>query len=375
MRSARLIALLLCARALWGQIARPEFKADRVIPSFTDIPLMLAPGMIVSIYGDHLGPAEGCQGYGDQQHWETPAPDNPFHIWGRLAIYPTLLCGVQVKIGEAFAGLLWAQKQQINFQVPTDVPFGGSAEIRVIKDGAASDPATLEFGLERIKLTLDEPAYAGMPVWVRVHTSFDLQRQIQYPLHLDPLRMACETLEVRLNGVPLPKINPREQRGGVEGGNICGVMALPGKPSKSGRLPFHLMYRLDRPGTYEMRFTQLAGDGKTVRERSAWTAIEVLPAGKSRRSEWLRQMAATAPKESAELLSDFLPSLLGYSDTESLPLLMNYLYHPDVYVRQFVEYGLVDYHDKATLVPALQEVLRRKGPNQTVAALLEFLAR
>ena len=133
------IAFLLCALPAGAQSTRPQFYADRVIPSFGDTPLMLAPAMLVSIYGDNLGPEEGCRGYGDQHNWETLAPDNPFGVWERIVIYPTLLCGVQVKIGEVFAGLLWTQNKQINFQVPKDVPFGGSAELRVIKDGVASD--------------------------------------------------------------------------------------------------------------------------------------------------------------------------------------------------------------------------------------------
>jgi len=101
----------------------------------------------------------------------------------------------------------WAQNKQINFAVPKDVPFGGSAELIVIKNGVASDPVPLEFGMERIKLTQDEPAYVGMPVWIRVHTSTDVVRQIQYPLHADPLVtgpsfLACEVLEARWNGIP-----------------------------------------------------------------------------------------------------------------------------------------------------------------------------
>jgi len=211
------IACVLFALPSAAQSDRPHFYANRVIPSFGDMPLMLAPAMLVSIYGDNLGPEEGCRGYGDQQRVETLPPDNPFGVWDRIVIYPPSLFGVQVKIGEVFAGLLWAQNKQINFEVPKDVPFGGTAELRVIKDGVASDPVFLEFGLERIKLTQDEPAYVGMPVWIRAHTSTDLVSQIRYPMHSDPLEtgpslFACEVLEVRWNGVPLPKMTPGRMR-------------------------------------------------------------------------------------------------------------------------------------------------------------------
>jgi uncharacterized protein (TIGR03437 family) len=160
MQPGRLVSALLFAAGLWGQPARPEFLASRVIPSFGDTPLMLAPGILVSIYGDNLGPPVGCRGYGDQQHWETQDPDTPFRTWERIAIYPTQLCDVEVKIGEVAVGLLWVQEKQINFQVPKQVPFEASAELRVIRGGVVSDPVSLEFGLERMKLTRDEPAYS-----------------------------------------------------------------------------------------------------------------------------------------------------------------------------------------------------------------------
>ncbi len=283
-----------------------------------------------------------------------------------------------MKIGNVFAGLLWAQDKQINFEVPKDVPFGGSAELRVIKEGVASDPVPLEFGLERIKLTQDEPAYVGMPVWIRVHTSTDVSNPLVYPIHDDPLQtgpgfLACEVLEARWNRVPLPKIRAKNPlRVFLYSGAPCATTGLPGKPSKSGRLPFHLLYRFEQPGQYEVRFTRLAPDGQ-VRERSAWTTIVVRPAEPSQRAEWLRAMVNKAPKAPAELLSDYLPSLLGYSDVNLLPLLIGYLYDADDYVRRFVENSLRGYYHKSVLVPALQEALREKGPTQAVTNLLQSL--
>jgi hypothetical protein len=373
MHAGRLVSALFFAAGLWGQPPRPEFFASRVIPSFGDTPLMLAPGILVSIYGDNLGPAEGCRGYGDQQHWETQDPDTPFRTWGRIAIYPTQLCDVQVKIGEVAVGLLWVQEKQINFQVPKQVPFEASAELRVIRGGVVSDPVSLEFGLERMTLTRDEPAYyTGMPIWIRVHTNQDLEDPIHYPFNPDPIRFACEQLEARLNGVPLPKIVPKNPMGGIGAGNICGEIGLLGQRQKTGRLPFHLMFRFDQPGAYEVRFTRTRGI-HTILDRSAWTAIQVLPATKNQRAEWLREMTANAPKDPVVLLSDFLPSILGDGDAASLPLLVDYLYDPDALVQEFVKHGLADYYDKATLVPALKDGIRRKGQNKTVAAFLEFL--
>src|SRR5450432_120187 len=374
MPSVRLLSALLSVTGLCAQTARPTFRPDRIIPSFGDTPLMLAPAMLVSIYGSDLGPAEGCRAYGDQHRWETLPADNPFGVWERIVLYPTLLCDVQVTIGDTPAGLLWVQADQINFAVPKEVPFGGSANLRVIHAGVASDPAPLRFGLERIAITQDEPAYAGMPVWVRVHTAHDLQVPIQYPLHDDPLRLACEDVEVRSNGVPQPRQAARNLMMRVIGGNICGGPILPDKPSKSGRLPLHLYYRFDQPGDYEVHFTRMGGDGRTIRDRSAWTAIQVLPA-QGRRAAWLRELAAGAPKSASEMLSDYLPNLMGYGDAPALPLLVDALYDTNPMVRQFTEYGLADYYDRAELVAALRAAVLRKGPNETSARLLNFLTQ
>src|SRR5471030_1615002 len=159
MPAVRLLSALLSIKGLYAQTARPAFRPDRVIPSFGDTPLMLAPGMLVSIHGSDIGPAEGCRGYGDQRRWETLPADNPFHVWERIVLYS----------------------------------------------------APLRFGLERIAITQAEPAYAGMPVWVRVHTANDLQdRQALKirPLLMDALYDTNDTVrqftEIRAGGLLRP---------------------------------------------------------------------------------------------------------------------------------------------------------------------------
>jgi len=253
-----------------------------------------------------------------------------------MAIYPTQLCDVQVTIGDAPAGLLWVQADQINFQVPKEVPFEAGADLRIIHAGVASDPVPLRFGLERMTITQDEPAHAGGPVWVRVHTSADLERPIQFPFNTDPLWLPCQDIEVRRNGVELPRQTAKNPLGSVIGGNICGTMGLADKPSKPGRLPLQLFYRFDQPGTYEVRFTRLQGDAKTIRDRTEWTTIEVGPP--------VARRIPPAPKSATEMLSDYLPSLMGYGDAATLLILRQALSFPDESVRQFARYGIADYY-------------------------------
>ncbi|HWC97378.1 MAG TPA: hypothetical protein VG456_11525 [Candidatus Sulfopaludibacter sp.] len=350
---------LVCLAGLRAQ----SIRVDRVIPSFGETPQMLAPGMPVSIYGSNLGPAVGCVGYGDQKQVETLPPDNPFHIWERLAIYPKQLCGVQVMIGDVAAGLLWAQAGQINFQVPRDCPFEGAADLRVLYAGVKSAPFPLRFGLERMTITQDEPAYAGMPVWVRVHTASDLIRPIEFPFREDPLWLMCTDIEVRRNGAALPRQTARNRIGWVGSGSICGTIGLPEKSAKPGRLPLHLFYRFDQPGAYEVRFTRMGGDNRTIRDRTEWTTIQVRPAGD--RAAWLRRLSTK------EMLTDYLPSLMGYGDAASLPLIVKGLHAPDEVTRQFAMYGLADYYDRDSLLAAL----RQTPPNETITRFLSYLRK
>ena len=294
--------------------------------------------------------------------------DNPFRIRERIVIYPTQLCGVEVMVGDTRAGLTWVQADQINFQVPKEVPFGGSADLRVIYAGAASDPAPLRFGIDRMSITQDEPAYAGMPVWVHVHTAADLQRPVQFPFREDPLWLACNHVEVRRNGVALPRQTARNLLPRTITGNICGTVGLPDQSAKSGRLPLHLFYRFDQPGAYEVRFIRMGGDGHTVRDRSEWTPIQVLPPQESR-AEWVSHVIR--PKGAADLLSDYLPSLMGYGDAASLPLVVDALYDSNELVRQFATNGLADYYERDRLVASL----RARTANETITRLLSYLTR
>ena len=103
---------LMFAGVAWAQA--PSFRAERVLPANGERASVLAPGMLVSIYGEHLGPAGGCT---------APATGRPGYPWE--------LCGVEVTFGGRRAGLLYVEERQINFQAPEDGPVAGLAELKV----------------------------------------------------------------------------------------------------------------------------------------------------------------------------------------------------------------------------------------------------
>jgi hypothetical protein len=361
----------------WGADAPPEFTAAGVVRGARAAKI-LVPGVGMSIYGQHLGPAgSGCSGAADPQRRETPNPRRPDRRFEDTSIYPTELCGVQVFIGDKAAGLLYVSEKLIHLKIPQDSPESGSVDIRVVYMGQSSPPVTLAAGFEKTTVSLEQPAYTDMPVWLKANLPLD-SGTIQYPYVLGPAGFGCNEVEVRRDG-KLLAVQPGSnwmRYGMAFSGNICGSYsaALPSK--YIGRLPLHLLYRFDAPGTYEVRLTvwgSPAGFGPQgdFRARSEWTLIEVLPSKPKQRAEWLEALRARAPADAAEVLTDTLPSLLGAPDDASFDILAGYLYHPDLSVRRCAMNGL-SYWPEDLASGRLLSLLGTKGPSDS---LIGFLTR
>ena len=73
-RNAALLASLAAFTAYAQVEPAPSFRPDRVL--FIDHPVRLAPGLILSIFGNNLGPPAGCVGNHDLKgivtEMETP---------------------------------------------------------------------------------------------------------------------------------------------------------------------------------------------------------------------------------------------------------------------------------------------------------------
>ena len=354
-------------------VAQPVFTAGSVMPSHGTKPYPLMPGMLVTIYGHALGPVSGCVGQADRTKLETPSPQRPDQFPPSLFIYPSSLCGVQVFVGTDAAGLLYASESQINFKMPQSTPMEGTAELRVVHRGRSSAPITVNLGAGRPEISLDAPAYTGMPVWIRVAMPFGFG-EIAYPPGLHPAAFYCYEIEVRHHGVlmqPLPNAEKKATMPGVYSGGPCGVLGLPGERKHEGRLPIHLLYRFHQSGTYEVRLTRvdnLFRPEKTL-TTSEWTAIEILAAPPNHRAKWLVEMSRQPPSDVVNLLEDWLPSILGVPDEASLELILPYLYHPESLARGFTALGL-GYWPKAEQKAAAMRVLVERGPTDVITELL-----
>lgn len=359
---SRVLCLLLCCAGIGNaqltpsSVPAPSFEASRVLPANSAQRIPLAPGMLVSIYGERLGPRRSCKGERAAGTW----------------IFPAELCETQVLVGGQPAGLLYVQEKQINLEIPMNMPEG-LKEFRVIQQGRSSQPVTLEVRI----LSLYEPASVHMPVWLRVELPYGQQKlpylgreSIRYPFSVRPWNFWIFEFEVRRDGRSLPKIPVKSPLlGGVNG---FGQIGLPREPKHKYRIPLHLQYRFDEPGVYEVRYTAYRNGwpwNREVVDQSEWTKIEIRPFSEAQRLEWLQKQKTSAPTDAVELLSDFLPSVLAYPDDPVLPILLDYVHHPDRLVQEYVIHSL-GYYGEETIAEVIPDLIRRKGPTERLAYLL-----
>jgi hypothetical protein len=232
---------------------------------------------------------------------------------------------------------------------------------QIVHDGRASPVVPVYFGFNRPVLSLAAPAFTGMPVWVRVDVPWG-KGWLRYALEPQPWIIANGRFEVRFLSRevgPLATLPPAPPP--VFGG----IIGLPHEPPPQylRRAPLHLLFDFDRPGTYEARYTTFRYRPRTlertVDQQSDWTPIEILPSTPEQRINWFRTLTASPPGDTAELLSNYLPSLLAMRDEAALRILARYLDSPEPVIRQYAACAL-NYFD-----PSLRE---RIVPGRAAAA-------
>ncbi len=358
-----------------GSVVRPEFSAYQIGPASGGGGGWLWPGQVFSIYGKNLGPEQSC--VRDAGSYRAQAPNSPEEYARVQQILPRELCSVEVLIDEEAVPLIYVHERQINFLVPRSGLAGNKVTLRVVHDRVSSIPVWLKFGADRIGISQMEPAYTGMPVWVRLYNvSANHPVELMFGLPRIWRSAECPHLEVMYNGSPLPELkakNPLRQI--VYSGPPCPSLPPPDRQSLAGRIPLHLRYRFDRPGSYLVRY--VPGPDFFKREptisESEWTPIAVKAGSEEQRRKWLRAQAAAAPCDHEGLIYDFLPSIFGYSDTAALRIALKYLYHRDAWVAGAAAGYLRDYYAASELVPALREIEKQIGANRNVDGLLRDL--
>lgn len=184
--------------------------------------------------------------------------------------------------------------------------------------------------VKSLKITVDQPAYAGQPVWVHTPPG---QYFIRYPFYSYIGYIGCNRIELRYNGEPA---KPWAIQSDVISyvGIMCGSSAPPQSPQD--RIPLHILYPLLKPGIYSVRWTvQEPNFQRTNRQedvlrdaaRSEWTTFTVLQANPEQREGWLSQLLASPPSNPGLLAGDYIPSIVAAApDERALQALGEQLY-------------------------------------------------
>jgi hypothetical protein len=310
-----LVGILLLAGSAFSQTGVPRFTREGLNHRADGRPVLLAPGMISTLYGDDLGPGSPCG---------QPIPPN--------GPYPLEACGVRVLVDGRASGLLFASPRQINFKIPLEAPEDGAAPIQVCVREVCSDPVVFRFSLRKAFIHVLGHAYVHMPVWIDVDQP--MTSGIFYPYGVFPLDFGGNELEVLFKGEPFAKLKPIEPIGTTIGPG-SGTVAPQDSPRE--RLPLHLIYRFDEPGIYSVRYTARPDKGI----QSDWTDIVVEPYSAAQRAVWLEAEATKATTASrGELVGDIIPSLLAWPDEAALGVLLTLVDNPDGLVRECARMSL-----------------------------------
>ncbi len=279
----------------------------------------------------------------------------------KKAMFLLISCLIAVGAAHASEGLLYALVDRTSFKVPRESRVEGAARLRAEYEGRSISPVKSLSGQEIAKLSFEEPVRVGGPAWAHVELPNNSYGMVQYPVSVEPDNLGCHEFEVRRNGVLLPRIVVRHSIR-MAGGLSCGAIGIPGRQMKHpGRLPLHLLYKFETPGVYEVRYARKRDQFKPRRDetlfRSAWTRIEVQPAAPA--------SIGSPPQDPVEILSDFLPSLLGFPDSERLSVVLDYLYHSEETVRRYAANGL-GYWPDDEVQRRLSALARSKGLSDVV---------
>ncbi len=287
-----LILFLLSPAAGQAPVPAPTFGRENILPHGRVSSKLLAPGMIVELWGRNL--ASGVCG---------PIREP----------YPLDLCGVHVLIDSRPAELLYVSSYQINLRIPADLPADGFLPIQVCNGTVCSVPVVMQFSSRTAVLSLQRLAYVHMPVWI--HVDAPAPYDVPYPCPQWPWGFRGIEFQVRHNGrdlAPLPQPSPPDQAFGGSSDTCF--------PLLQGVLPLHLLYRFDEPGEYNIRLT--ARKGTEILYQSDWTPIRIDPFSERQRDEWLRSTEATVQANDVNAVLDVVSSLLAWPDEKALAILL-----------------------------------------------------
>ena len=268
---------------------------------------------------------------------------------------------------------------------PTLAMIGCAALGHVSAAAALSQPSTFLLQsspsvpqVQPIAIRLPGPARVGFPIWLYA----DLRGPLvaRYPFGEDPRYFGSNRLELRRGGQSLPALRPKSGGSGVMG-IVAGSIAPPTSPQN--RLPLHLAFAIDRPGSYSVRWTVIGTDFSftaqpAIRERvlaqSDWLDFIVIAAIPADHEAWLAKTLAAPPPDTGLYIGDYLPSLMAAaSDRRVAQAVLNSLYSGQKLIGSCALSAFGQF-PASTSVPLLLESLRQRGPVVDLAYFVSWHA-
>ena len=216
-------------------------------------------------------------------------------------------------------------------------------------------------------ITIDQPAYAGEPIWVRA-VNGPIQN-VRYPIYSPDGYFGCNKLEVWHDGT-LVAPSTTETVPHVYDGPACGSAAPRGSPE--GRLPLHVLYPLLQPGTYLVRWTIESPNfapGPLLLSigQSQWLTFTVLAATPAMHESWLQKLIASPPDDPGQIAGDFLPSLEADApDPRALNIFLKYLYSDNWVVADEAGSAL-ELFPQSEAMRAVDAAIEEHGPSDQLA--------
>ncbi len=174
-----------------------------------------------------------------------------------------------------------------------------------------------------ITLSVEQPAYTGMPIWLHLLTRdncFEHFTPATYPW-FEYLWLRDDGAEVTREGQPVPRAN-------VDARNIIrlpGLHSCPGQPhleeTRDHRFALSGAYVFDQSGHYIVRWiTKDEDQHDGTDEQTGWVDFDVKDSTARQRSSWLdsmlsKELFSPDGKEKVDIIYEYIPELLsGWRD-------------------------------------------------------------
>ena len=232
--------------------------------------------------------------------------------------------------------------------------------------------------LKSFDVVVDQPAYAGEPIWIHAPAG---KYFIRYPFspHIggpgDLADFGCNRVELRYEDQPVkPWQLPGEPIGGA--GILCGSSAPAHSPQD--RLPLHVLFPILKPGRYSVRwviqqpnFQRLPNQGVLQDcADSGWKSFTVSQPNPSELQNWLSRLLADPPTDSGLIVGDYIPALVAAApENRALQAMADQLYSSNEFASALATSAL-RFFPESRVREAIFQQFKQRGPSTAIGSII-----